>query len=181
MGKDSIPEITRTCTKGAMKDKLICSKCSHAASEDVARCPQCGSWMPRAQGVRRRGWVLIVLGVLLVAMMGTITFLTAPMMMSRRASSGAGFTGTPEQALLILGLFGIVMIFGITCIGSGLWQIVTGRRSIWIVVITLSLTFLLIVAGSAVMRALDRGDDRTKIGAAGSNSRFLGRRTETHF
>jgi len=136
--------------------ELSCSKCSYASSENVTRCLQCGSWMPRAQGVRRRGYVLICLGFLLVVMMGTITFLTAPTMLSRRASSGAGFTGTPEQALLILGLFGIVIVFGITCIGSGLWQIVTGRRSIWIVVIVLGLTFLLIVAGSAVMRALDQ-------------------------
>ena len=155
-----------------MKDKLGCSKCSYAPSENVTRCPQCGSWMPRAQGVRRRGYVLIVLGFLLVAMMGTITFLTAPTMLSGRASSGAGFTGTPEQALLILGLFGIVIVFGITCIGSGLWQIVTGRRSIWIVVIVLGLTFLLIVAGSAVMRALDR-TTRSKQRAPEAYSRML--------
>ena len=155
--------------------ELSCSKCSFAASENVTRCPQCGSWMPRAQGVRRRGYVLIVLGFLLVAIMGTITSMTAPTMLSGRASSGAGFTGTPEHALLILGLFGIVIVFGITCIGSGVWQIVTGRRSIWIVVIVLGLTFLLIVAGSAVMRALDHGSDRAKVGAVGSPSRFLGR------
>ena len=149
-----------------MNDKLICSKCSYASSESVTKCPECDSWMPRAQGIRRRGWVLIVLGFLLVAMMGTITFLTAPAMLSRGASSGAGFTGTPEQATLILGLFGIVMVFGITCIGSGLWQIVTGRRSIWIVVLILGLTFLLIMAGGAVFRALDRGSDRAMVGAA---------------
>ena len=163
-----------------MQDKLNCPKCSFVSSEDVTRCPECGSWMPRAQGIRRRGWALIVLGVLLVAMMGTITLRTAPTMLSRGAPSGAGFTGTPEQAILILGLFGIVIVFGITCIGSGLWQIVTGRRSIWIVVIILGLAFLLIVAGSAVMRALDRGSDRTKVGSVDDNSRILGRRTETH-
>lgn len=133
-----------------MKDKLGCSKCSYVASDDATKCPKCGSWMRQAQGVRRRGWVLIVLGVLLVAMMGTITFLAAPTMLSRGASSGAGFTGTPEQAILILGLFGIVIVCGLTCIASGLWQIVTGRRSIWIVVLILGLTFLLIVAGGAV-------------------------------
>ena len=155
-----------------MNDKLGCSKCRYASSENVTRCPQCGSWMPRAQGVRRRGYVLIVLGFLLVAIMGTITSMTAPTMLSGRASSGAGFTGTPEQALLILGLFGIVIVFGITCIGSGLWQIVTGRRSIWIVVIVLGLTFLLIVAGSAVMRALDR-TTRSKQRAPEVYSRML--------
>jgi uncharacterized membrane protein YedE/YeeE len=124
--------------------------------------------MPRAQGVRRRGWVLILLGFLLVAMMGTITFMVAPTMLSSGTSAGAGFTGTPEQAVLILGLFGLVIVFGLTCIGSGLWQIVTGRRSIWIVVLILGLTFLLVLAGGAVYRGLDRGKDIPKVRTPGS-------------
>jgi uncharacterized membrane protein YedE/YeeE len=145
-----------------MNDQLSCSKCSFTASEIVTRCPECGSWMRRAQGLRRRGWVLIFLGLLLVGMMGTITFLVAPSMLSGGASAGARFTGTPDQAILILGLFGIVIVFGLTCIASGLWQVVTGRRNIWIVVLILGLTFLLIVAGAAVFRALDRGSDRVQ-------------------
>ena len=76
-----------------------------------------------------------------------------------------------------MGLFGIVIVFGVTCIGSGLWQIVTGRRSIWIVVITLGLTFLLIMAWSAVMRALDRGSDRTQVGSVGGNLLVRGDKT----
>jgi hypothetical protein len=152
-----------------MKDHPSCSKCNYAASDNVARCPQCGSWMPRAQGIRRRGWLLIVIGFLLVAMMGAITFMVAPTMLSGGASSGVRFTGTPEQAILILGLFGLVIVLGLTSIASGLWQIVTGRRNIWIVVLVLSLTFLLIVAGSAVRSALSRGSDRTKVGSVGSN------------
>src|ERR1700681_4126595 len=71
-----------------MKDQLSCSKCNYAAGDDVARCPECGSWMRRAQGIRRRGWALIVIGVLLVAMMGTITFMVAPTMLSGGASGG---------------------------------------------------------------------------------------------
>ena len=146
-----------------MSDQLSCSKCSFTATDIVIRCPECGSWMRQAQGIRRRGWVLIFLGLVLVGMMGTITFLVAPTMLSGGASAGARFTGTPEQATLILGLFGIVIVFGLTCIASGLWQIVTGRRNIWIVVLILGLTFLLIVAGAAVYRVLDRGSDRTKV------------------
>lgn len=120
--------------------------------------------MPKAQGIRRRGWLVIVLGFLLVVMMGAITFNVAPTMLSGAGSSGAKFSGTPEQAILILGLFGLVIVFGLTCVASGLWQIVTGRRSIWIIVVVLGLTFLLIVAGSAVRSALDRGSDRGKVG-----------------
>src|SRR5437773_3450555 len=146
-----------------MSDQLSCSKCSFTPTDIVTRCPECGSWMRRAQSIGRRGWVLIFLGLVLVGMMGTITFLVAPTMLSGGASAGARFTGTPEQAILILGLFGIVIVFGLTCIASGLWQIVTGRRNVWIVVLILGLTFLLIVAGAAVVRVLDRGSDRTKV------------------
>lgn len=125
--------------------------------------------MPSAQGIRRRGWLTIVLGFLLVTMMGAITFNLAPTMLSGAGSSGPKFNGTPEQAMLILGLFGLVIVFGLTCVASGLWQIVTGRRSIWIVVVVLALTFLLIVAGSAVRSALARRGDHMKIGAVRSN------------
>ncbi len=125
--------------------------------------------MRPAQGIRRRGWMLIVLGFLLVGMMGTITIMVAPTMLSSGATAGARYTGTPEQAMLILGLFGIIIVFGLTCIGSGLWQIVTGRRNIWIVILILGLAFLLVVAGGAVIRGLDRGSDRTKVGAPGNN------------
>jgi hypothetical protein len=152
-----------------MKDQLNCSKCNYAASDDVAKCPQCGSWMPKAQGIRLRGWLLIGIGFLLVAMMAAITFMVAPSMLSGSASGGARYTGTPEQAVLILGLFGLVIVFGLTAIASGVWQILTGRRSIWLVVVILGLTFLLIVAGSAVRSALGRGSDRIKVGAVRSN------------
>lgn len=108
---------------------------------------------------------MIVLGFLLVAMMGAITLNVAPSMLSGAGSTGAKFNGTPEQAFLILGLFGLVIVFGLTCVASGLWQIVTGRRSIWIVVVVLALTFLLIVAGSAVRSALARGSNRSNVGA----------------
>src|SRR6266566_3005762 len=95
----------------AMKDQRGCPQCSYVAGDDVVRCPECGSWMRKAQGIRRRGWVLIFLGFLLVAIMGTITFMVAPAMLSA-GSAGARFTGTQEQAMLILGLFGLVIGFG---------------------------------------------------------------------
>ena len=151
-----------------MMDQRSCSKCSYTASADVtkvARCPECGSWMRKAQGIRRRGFVLVFLGLLLVVMMGIITVLVAPLMLSADAAAGrAGFTGTQGQAMLILGLFGLVIVFGVACIGSGLWQIATGRRSIWVVIVILALAFLLIVVGSAVRTALEHRSDRGRLG-----------------
>ena len=71
-----------------MMDQRSCSKCSYTASDDVTRvtkCPECGSWMRKAQGIRRRGFVLVFLGLLLVVMMGIITVTVAPMMLSADA------------------------------------------------------------------------------------------------
>ena len=137
-----------------MKNLRSCSKCTYIANDDVARCPECGSWIRKAQGIRRRGWLMMVLGVFLVVLMGAITILLAPSMLAA-GSPGTAFSGTPEQAILFLGLFGVIIVFGFTSIASGIWQIVTGRRNIRIVIVILVLAFLLIVAGSAARSALD--------------------------
>jgi hypothetical protein len=140
-----------------MQDQLACTKCDYRATGKETKCPQCGGWIRRAQRIRRLGFVLVPLGFFLVAMMGTLSISLAPMMFSAgQQTTGSRFTGTPEQALLILGLFGIIIVFGFACMAGGLFQIVTGRRSIWIIVLVLVLTFLMIVAASAVRTALDR-------------------------
>jgi hypothetical protein len=143
-----------------MKDQRICSKCNYTAADTrVVRCPECKSWMPKAQSLRRRGWILIVLGLLLVGMMGAITFALAPSMLSS-GTAGNSFMGTPEQAYLVLGLFAVIITFGFASMFSGIWQIVTGRRNIWIIIVIVILLFLLVVATSAVRKALDNKSDR---------------------
>jgi MFS family permease len=145
-----------------MKDPRSCSKCGYAASDDRTRCPECGGWMRGAQRIRRLGWLLLVLGLFLVGMMVTITVLVAPMMLYPGAAvEGSRFTGSPEQAFLVLGMFGIVIVFGLACIANGLWQIATGRRNIWIVIAILLITFLLLAIAGGVRKALDKGDKVT--------------------
>jgi MFS family permease len=140
-----------------MNDQLSCVKCGHTVTGKETKCPQCGGWIRRAQRIRRLGFVLVGLGFFLVAMMGTITIMLAPMMLSAgQETSGAKFNGTPEQAFLVLGLFGIIIVFGLACIAGGLFQIVTGRRSILIIILVLVLTFAMLVAVSAVRKVLDR-------------------------
>ncbi|HZE71731.1 MAG TPA: hypothetical protein VE135_19660 [Pyrinomonadaceae bacterium] len=146
-----------------MKDPLGCTKCGYSVTGKETKCPQCGGWIRRAQRIRRLGGVLIVIGFLLVAMMGTITLMLAPMMLSAgRETTGARFTGTPEQGLMILGLFGIIIVFGLAAIAGGVFQLLTGRRSIVIIVIVLGLAFLLWVIGSSVRKALERTGTHTK-------------------
>jgi hypothetical protein len=138
-----------------MKDQDSCSKCGHAAGKGITRCPECGSWMPRARGIRIRGGILIFLGLVLVGMMGTISIVVAPIMFSDGSGGGTKFSATPAQAVLIMGLFGAVIVFGVACILSGIVQLVTGRRNILIVILIVGIAVFLIILGFAVIRSLD--------------------------
>jgi hypothetical protein len=140
-----------------MKNQLACTKCEYVATGKETKCPQCGSWIRRAQRIRRLGFALIGIGILLVIMMGIITMAVAPMIFSSGAeTSGARFTGTPQQGLMILGMFGLLIVFGIAATLAGVFQVVTGRRSIWIMIAVFGLAFILFVAAQAVRTALDR-------------------------
>ena len=85
--------------------------------------------------VRRLGWVLLVVGLLLVGMMGTIAWRMYPSMSHPGVADAGGttFTGTAAQAHAALQLFGGVVAFGVASILTGIWQIVTGRRN-WLLV-----------------------------------------------
>jgi MFS family permease len=94
--------------------------------------------------VRRLGWLQLFAGLFLVALMGTITYNLAPLMLrAGERAGGARFTGTAEQAQLILGLFGLVIAFGLASMLSGLWHIKTGRRNKWIFFLLLGLVAVL--------------------------------------
>jgi hypothetical protein len=98
--------------------------------------------------VRRLGWVQFAAGLFLVGMMGAVTFNVAPMMLRPGVEMGGGgrFTGTAGQALMVFGLFGLLIFFGLTSMVSGLYQAKTGRRNRLIFVIMLGLFGLLIGA-----------------------------------
>jgi hypothetical protein len=104
--------------------------------------------MPAAKNWRVRGWIQIFMGLILIVLMGTITLNLAPSMLraGETVEGGGSFTGTPEQGLLILGLFGLIITFGLGSVASGLWQIVTGRRNNWMFALMLALFALVMLA-----------------------------------
>lgn len=86
--------------------------------------------------------------------MGTITYNLAPLMFG---AGKARFTGRPEQAQLILGLFGMVIVFGLGSIVNGLYQIKTGRRNKWLFIFMVVLFVVLILFSWFLRSALQRG------------------------
>jgi MFS family permease len=130
-----------------MEESSSCYSCGHVTNEVVAKCPECGRRLRTAKQVRRLGWLQLVIGIFLVGLMGTITYNVAPLLLrpAGGAQGGARFTGTPEQASLILGLFGLVIAFGLGSILSGLWQIKTGRRNKWLLIAMVALFVVLVL------------------------------------
>jgi MFS family permease len=141
-----------------MMDELRgCQKCGYETNEAAKRCPKCGGQMFSAKHVRRLGWVALAIGLLLVGLMGTITFKTAPLLLNPGLStSGAQSEVTREQVALILGLFGSVIVFGLISMVSGLWQIRTGRRNRWLIYITIAIFAVVALLALSVLMAIDR-------------------------
>ena len=141
-----------------MEELSSCYSCGHTTSEVATQCPKCGRRLRTAKQVRFLGWLQLLIGFFLVGLMGTITYNLAPMMFppTEVRGSGARFTGTPEQAQMILGLFGMVIAFGLGSIASGLWQIKTGRRNKWLFIIMVVL-FVVLILFSWFRRAALRG------------------------
>ena len=139
-----------------MNEVSTCFRCSFETGEAVEKCPRCGGRMRTARQVRRLGWVQVVCGVILVGMMGTITAFVAPLILQagEPTATGSRFNGTPEQALLILGLFGIVILFGLVAMLNGIWQIKYGRRNKWLFIVVMVLAGLLVLLGWVVRTAL---------------------------
>jgi hypothetical protein len=107
--------------------------------------------------IRGTGAMLIVLGTPLVASMAAIMiWMLSIMQESGKPGSGARFTGTKNEAIARLGVLGAVFIFGAMAIVNGLWQVIFGRRNLFLVYLMLGLAIVLYVGGYIVLGVFDR-------------------------
>ena len=128
-----------------------CYKCNFETVELLPLCPQCGGRLRTSTQVRRLGWVLAALGAFLTIFMGLITLVVAGIMSnSGGPASSSHYTGTPQQAELIFGLFGAVIAFGLTALTGGVWQIRYGKRNKKLVFLLFGLAVVLAILGAIV-------------------------------
>lgn len=133
--------------------KCLSLSCRETVEGSVEKCPKCGTKMRTPKMVRRLGWFLLLVGLFLVVLIGTVTWNLAPALMHPYAPD-SNFTGTAEQAHLILRLFGVVILFGLGTMVNGTYQIVTGQRSRIITVVTLGLAAVLFIVAWTTNRGL---------------------------
>ena len=133
--------------------KCLSLSCRETVDGSVEKCPKCGTRMRTPKMVRRLGWFLLLVGLFLVVLIGTVTWNLAPALMHPYAPD-SNFTGTAEQARLILRLFGVVILFGLGTMVNGTYQIVTGQRSRIITFVTLGLAAVLFIVAWSTNRGL---------------------------
>jgi len=129
--------------------------CRTKVEGTVTICPNCGGKMRTPRTIRALGWLLLACGVFLVGLMSYLWVVLAPAMAHPGdTTGGTTFTGTAEQGQTILTVFGAVIVFGLGSIAYGLWMIVTGRRSIAMMIGVLVLAAALIAIAWRAMAVL---------------------------
>ncbi|MEA3045863.1 MAG: hypothetical protein QOJ53_195 [Sphingomonadales bacterium] len=129
-----------------MTDRSTCPSplCGITVEGSLKKCPQCGWAMRGTRNIRARGWALLVCGLFLLGLMGSITWTMLPTLLyPERAFVEGTYTGTPEQAHTFLNLFLLVLLFGALGTVNALYMIATGRQNRWFVIGTLLLAAIL--------------------------------------
>src|SRR5687768_3154042 len=119
-----------------MADTSTCFdlRCGHIAAGRIETCPKCGRKMHSSRTVRVYGVVMMLCGLVLLGVMGPVTYYTLPELThpGQELADGTRFTGSGDEADMILWLFGLVLLFGLVALLTGLWQVATGRRNRWV-------------------------------------------------
>lgn len=116
-----------------MADLSVCNSptCAVTVEGSVAQCPKCGGSMRAVRESRARGYALVFLGLVMMGMMAVIMANVAPSLMrpGEEMADGGSFTGTAEQARLMLYMFWGLLAFGLLMTINGIHQIRTGYNS----------------------------------------------------
>ncbi len=124
------------------EDLTRCYHCGYETYKLMSHCPECGRSMQSKRWSRRYGWILLVLGIVISAVMSVVLLAIGPALLGA-GGSGMRFSGSAGEARLVLAILGAVELFGITAICYGLWQIVTGRRSKWVIYLAIGFALAL--------------------------------------
>lgn len=132
----------------------FCFKCRWEGRISQTICPQCGKPLFSQTNVRVRGGILTFLGLFLSGFMSAIAFFVTAMLteLDKNPKTAVKFNGDEHLLIMIYLIFAGVIAMGVTIFFAGLWQIIFGRRNMFLIWIFLTLIFLTLVVGG-VFRA----------------------------
>jgi hypothetical protein len=112
------------------EDLSRCWSCGFETHRYGSQCPKCGSALQSRRWSRRAGIVSMLCGALITALMAVVGVSFVPMLLHPGQDfGGTRFAGGPVVAGVILLILTVVTVLGVTALGYGLWQTVTGARN----------------------------------------------------
>ena len=115
---------------GNPEDLSRCYHCGYETYRLMSHCPECGRSLQSKRWSRRYGCLLVAIGLFISTIMTLLLVDFGPKMLHPNGGS-TGFSGTAGEGRIAFGILGVVELFGVTALGYGLWQMVSGRRSKW--------------------------------------------------
>jgi hypothetical protein len=132
-------------------ESRTCVDCDYAGDSTTSECSRCGGSMVRASTFRRRGWFLIMMGLLLTIGMGVL-IINEAIKVYRSSEPGAEVTYTRGTGMMIFGFgfMGFFFSFGVTAIANGIWLIRYGKPNPKLKAIMFALFSLFMTVGVIV-------------------------------
>ena len=128
------------------EDLSKCYNCGYETHKLRSHCPKCGATLQSRRWSRRFGAGLLICGLIICGIMSFILMDMGASLLNPGVSSGATrFSGTPAKGRMIIAVFAAVLAFGLTAVGYGLWQMVTGRRSKPVIYFLVGIAALLVL------------------------------------
>lgn len=101
--------------------------------------------------VRVTGVVMILLGAILMAGMAVLSVATMNIIMnSDDPKATTRFDGSEDQMFLMFAVFGLVFTFGLAAAAAGAWQLIFGKRNMWLIGFIFGFAIIFLLAGKAV-------------------------------
>lgn len=125
-----------------------CFKCRYEANIANLKCPKCGRKLRTRTQVRVLGLFLTLISGLLTGFMSVLAFgIYGVIQNSGKPGATAKFTGDQNDIWLIAAVFGLVILFSLVGLVTGLWQLIFGKRNLILTYTVLGLGGILFVGG----------------------------------
>ncbi len=140
----------------------VCRKatCATLVEGKADSCPKCGGPMRSVGESPLRGIVLLLCGLILLGLMGTIAWNMYPTLTHPGVTvEGSTWNGTADQAQIVLLLFAAVIVFGLVATANGIYMLVTRQQSRTFMFVSLGLAAALLVITFVAMARLKPADE----------------------
>jgi hypothetical protein len=127
-----------------------CFKCNYEVITDQKVCPKCGrKTFFTSRSIRKRGIITVLCGLFIAGLMTVIALFVGTMLLSQMNDPAASKRILDDQftVLAFFGLFGLLIVLGLSFIFTGGWMIAFGKRNK--ILVWLMLVFVVVVIATA--------------------------------